>query len=206
MGVSAMGGLQTLHQAAIYSAMPIKPQLILPLFCLASCQDAGAYAEQCHAPLGHWRRQSEGMNHHAIPVHVRLDASGAVKWNGENVTDSKLAAYLETSRQMDPLPFVILTAQAETPCNRVQAVRQLMDRRYCHVGWTCGEGSGNSRDWVQVMDLPPPGELRRLGQQADAVLEAAESCATPSDMELIDGTDGTEPSHYHCRSIVPQRR
>ena len=202
--MSALGGLRTLHLAAIDLGMLPKPLLVLPLVCLASCQDVSAFAEQCPAPLGHWRKQSEGMNHHAIPVHVRLDASGAAKWNGENVTDSKLAAYLETSRQMNPLPFVILSAEAETRCNRVQTVRKLMDRRYCHVRWACGEGSGKSRDWNQVMDLPPPKELRRLGKQADAAREASESCATPSDVEPIEGTDGTAPSHYRCRPIRPK--
>lgn len=72
-------------------------------FLLASCQDAGSYAEQCHASLDHWRKQSEGMNHHAIPIHVRMDAHGVAKWNGEKVTDAKLVAYLGTARQMNPL-------------------------------------------------------------------------------------------------------
>lgn len=81
-----------------------------------------------------------------------------------------------------------------------------MDGEFCHVRWACGEGSGSSRDWDQVMDLPPPGELRRLELQTDAALEASETCATPSDLELIDGTDGTSPNHYRCRPIPPQAR
>lgn len=188
------------------AGMPFKYLVALTAFCLAGCQDAGAYAEHCSAPLAHWRKQSEGMNHHAIPVHVRLDAEGRATWNGKTVTDSELAAYLDTTRPMDPLPFIILSARPETPCNRVEAMRQLMDRHYCQLRRACGEGSGNSRDWDQVMDLPPAPELRRLEQQADAISAAAESCAVPSDMEQIDGTDGTKPSHYRCRPIPAERR
>jgi hypothetical protein len=113
------------------------------------------------------------MNHHAIPVHVRIDALGAVTWNGVPVTDSKLASYLDQSRPMDPLPFVILSAESTTPCDTVHRVRRLMDERYCHLRWVCGEGSGKSEDWDQVMDLPPPEELERLEAIADNAAAAA---------------------------------
>jgi len=186
--------------------MTIMPQLILLALLLAGCQDVGAYGEQCSTPLGHWRKQSEGMNHHAIPNHVRLDSHGAATWNGVGVSDSELSTYLDQSRPMDPLPFMILSAQADTPCDRVRAVRQLMDRRYCSLRWVCGEGSGDSQSWDSVVDLPPPKELRRLEQQADAVLEAADGCAAPSDMEKVDGTDGTKGSHYRCRPITREQR
>ena len=114
------------------------------------------------------------MNHHAIPVHVRLDSHGAVTWNGVVVTDPELGVYLDQSRSMNPLPFVILSAQADAPCDRVQVVRRLMDQRYCNLRWVCGEGSGDSRNWNQVIDLPPPDELRRLEAIADNAAEAAE--------------------------------
>lgn len=172
--MTAMGGLRTLEQAAIGSAMPFKLQLVLPALLLAACQDTGSNGERCSVPLAHWRKQSEGMNHHAIPVHVRLDSLGAATWNGVGVTDSELSTYLDQSRPMDPLPFIILSVQTDTPCDRVLAVRQLMDQRYCHLRWVCGEGSGDSRDWDSVMDLPPPDELRRIEAIADNVAEAAE--------------------------------
>jgi len=186
--------------------MHIKLQLILAALLLAGCQDAGTYGERCSVPLAHWRKQSEGMNHHAIPVHLRLDSLGAAEWNGVVVTDSELSAYLDQSRAITPLPFIILSAQPDTSCDRVRAMRQLMDQRYCHVRWACGEGSASSRDWHEVMDLPPPAEMRRLEEKADAVAEAAEGCATPSDMEQIDGTSGAKPSDYRCRPINPESR
>jgi hypothetical protein len=49
-----------------------------------------------------------------------------------------------------------------------------MDRRYCSLRWVCGEGSGDSKNWEPVMDLPPPDELRRMEAIADNAAEAAE--------------------------------
>ena len=64
-----------------------------------------SYAAECHAPLAHWRKQAEGINHHAMPIHVRLDERGAAYWDGVEVTDAKLTAYLETSRKLNPNHF-----------------------------------------------------------------------------------------------------
>lgn len=202
----ALGGLRTLDPTAMTTAMPFKHLAVLTAFCLLGCQDAGAYAEQCNAPPAHWRKQSEGIGHHAIPIHVRLDAEGRARWNGKTVTHSELATYLDKARPMDPLPFIILSARPETPCDRVEAIRQLMEQHFCQPRKVCGEGSGNSRDWDQGMDLRPTPELRQLERQADAVSEAAERCVMPSDMEKIEGTSGTESSHYRCRPIPPDRR
>jgi hypothetical protein len=47
-------------------------------------------------------------------------------------------------------------------------------------------------------------EVGLIGTQADAVLVAAEKCKAPSDMEQIEGTNGTEPEHYRCRPITPK--
>ena len=154
--------------------MAIKSQLILPALFLVGCQKVGTYGEQCSAPLTHWRKQSEGMNHHAIPVHVRLSSQGAATWNGVAVTDSELGSYLDQSRPIVPLPFIILSAQPDTPCDRVRAVRHLMNQRYCSLRWVCGEGSGDSRNWDSVMDLPSPEERRRLEETADNLAAAAE--------------------------------
>lgn len=154
--------------------MRLRPLFILPFIGLGSCQDAVAYAEQCGAPPAHWRKQSDGINHHAIAFPVQLDAGGGATWNGKAVLDSELAAHLDEVSQFDPLPFVILSARPETPCQRVEAIRRLMNDRYCHLRWVCGEGSGDSKDWEPVMDLPPPEELRRLEALADNIAEAAE--------------------------------
>lgn len=43
--------------------------------------------------------------------------------------------------------------------------------------------------------------VKALGLQADAALEAAHKCPVPSDIERIDGKDGTKPEHYRCRPI-----
>ena len=51
------------------------------------------------------------------------------------------------------------------------------------------------------MDLPPPKELHRLEDQVDAMTEAAKSCATPSNMELIQGRTGNAPADYRCPLI-----
>jgi biopolymer transport protein ExbD len=204
--VASLGGLRTLAPTAMTTAMPFKHLVALTAFCLASYQNAGADAEQCSAPPAHWRKQSEGMGHHAIPIHVRLDAEGQAGWNGKTVMDSELAAYLDKARPMEPSPFVILSAQPETSCNRVEAMRRVLEQHYCQLRSVCGEGSGNSRDWDQGMDLRPTPELRQLEQKADAMSEAAERCVVPSAMDKIEGTSGTEPAHYRCRPIPPERR
>lgn len=176
--------------------MGYRQGLLVSLLLTAGCQDVGTYGKRCSAPLAHWRKQSEGINHHAISAHVRLASNGSITWNGLKVTQSKLSTLLDESRSMNPSPFIILSAEADTACNRVRAIRTLMDARYCSRHWACGEGSRRSKDWDPIMDLPPPAELDRLGKQADAASRAADSCPTRSDLGRVEGTDGTEPSHY----------
>lgn len=88
------------------------------------------------------------MGHHAIPVRIRVNARGEISWNGVAVDKRTFTRYLEEARPLDPLPFLILSADGRAPCDRVKQVRNLMDERYCKLRWACGEGEG---DWQQRM-------------------------------------------------------
>ena len=142
------------------------------LALLPSCEKPRTYADQCSTPLPHWRKPSEGMNHHAFPNRVRLDKSGNIYWNGVLIDEPTLDQYMEQQSALNPVPFPMLLADAEAPCGSVERVRTLMDQRLCNIRWACGEGDGA---WEPRMDLPPPDELRRIGEIADDALEAAEN-------------------------------
>lgn len=144
---------------------------VLVLLALPGCNPVATYDANCSVPLPHWRKQSDGMNHHAVPMHIRLDEKGRANFAGQDVTDAELADVLDKAKPLRPEPFMILSAQPHTPCKRVRAIRQLMDQRYCNRKWACGEGSGVSRDWNPVMDLPSPDALRELDAIADNLVE-----------------------------------
>jgi hypothetical protein len=146
--------------------------LALAAFVISGgCANDGTYAAQCSAALAHWRKPSEGMNHHAIPNRIRLDGQGKLYWNRVPIDESTLALYMDQSRPLNPLPFLILSPDEDAPCAAVSRVRALMNERYCNLRWACGEGHGK---WESTMDLPSSEELRRIGAIADNALEAAE--------------------------------
>jgi biopolymer transport protein ExbD len=82
-------------------------------------------------------------------LHVGINGSGGITWNNQAVNERTLARYLDVSRQMNPLPFLILKADADAPCAAVEQVRALMGQRFCKSQVSsCGEGDG---EWLERM-------------------------------------------------------
>jgi hypothetical protein len=171
-----MGGKRTLPWLPSSRTLPVMAHrscMVIPLLALLlNCDTPRTYAKQCSAPLPHWRKPSEGMNHHAVPIRVRLDQSGTIFWNGTGIDERTLGHYMEESGRLNPVPFPLLLPDAGAPCRSVQRVRALMDERLCNIRWACGEGHGA---WQSRMDLPPPDELRRIEEIADHAADAAEN-------------------------------
>ena len=156
-----MGGKRPLRAAAVddrSSAMKIV-LLALTFPLLASCSPAKeTYAESCSKPLDHWRTERDGLVHLSPVLAFSVDEDGLLKervGSSERViSDSDLAEIASEASSLSPFPQFVLEVEPNAPCDRVEAVRTIMNRSdICRDETSlCSEGS-NWENWTETDEL-----------------------------------------------------
>lgn len=122
----------------------LDPIALLMVCLIAACSEAPKnYAESCSVPLDHWGKQRIAHLRDVQPVYVRAD--GSIIWNRDVIPDAALRRHMMRASVMDPAPQVVLQVAPTAPCERVKAVRSMMDEApLCKAPHSlCSEGS----DW-----------------------------------------------------------
>lgn len=93
------------------------------------------YARACHTPLPHWRTESDRLDHEGWFHELRIDAQGRLLEDGEtHISDAHLADRIRQWESLQPIPQVIVNPDPAAPCDRVQAVRAMLDAsRLCRA-------------------------------------------------------------------------
>lgn len=122
------------------------PIALLMLGPIAGCSEPPkTYAASCSVPPGHWGERRIAHLRAVQPVYVGPD--GALLWNRSVITDAVLRRHMMQASAMDPAPQVVLQVAPTAPCDRVRAVRSIMDDAPLCKGphSLCSEGSAWKR-------------------------------------------------------------
>lgn len=106
------------------------------------------YAANCSTPLPHWGREQDGIGDLRFVQPVYVGSDGSILWNKALITDATLRDYVAKMSVMDPYPQVVLEVAPAAACQRVVAVRKIIDAApFCHGPRSlCSEGS-NWKQW-----------------------------------------------------------
>ena len=127
--------------------MRIYPTLAILLFAgiftVGCSQSPQTYAANCATPLKHWRTEKDGIGHQRFVQPVYLASDGSIMWNEGIISDAVLTRYMAKMSAMNPEPQVILEVAPAAQCNRVEAVRNIMNaapickglHSLCSEGW-----------------------------------------------------------------------
>lgn len=108
------------------------------------------YAANCSTPLPHWGREKDGIGHLRTVQPIYIGSDGSTLWNKAAISDDTFRRYVMTMSDMNPEPQAILEVAPTAACDRVEAVRMIMDatplcsgpRSLCSEGW-------NWRQWPE---------------------------------------------------------
>ena len=127
--------------------------LVFLLAPLASGCDRAleTYAADCSTPLPHWGREKDGVGHLRLVQPVYLGSDGSILWNKAIISDTMLRRYMSQMSIMNPEPQAVLDVAPAAACNRVRAVRAIMNaapmckgpHSLCSEGW-------NWRQWPEL--------------------------------------------------------
>jgi hypothetical protein len=109
------------------------------------------YAASCSTPLAHWGREKDGVGHLRVVQPVYVGSDGSILWNKAVISDTTLRRYMYQMSSLNPNPQAVLDASPSASCNRVGAVRAIMDaapmckgpHSLCSEGW-------NWRQWPEL--------------------------------------------------------
>jgi hypothetical protein len=109
------------------------------------------YASSCSAPREHWGREKDGIGHLRTVQPIYVASDGSTLWNKVVVSDATLRHYMSVMSAMNPEPQAVLDIAPTAACNRVEAVRTIMDaapmckgpQSLCSEGW-------NWRQWPEL--------------------------------------------------------
>jgi hypothetical protein len=118
--------------------------------CIGCSRPSQTYSAACSAPLSHWATEKNGIGHHLPVMPVYVGSDGTVLWNKSAISDAQLRKYMVDLSTMNPVPQVILEVSPSTSCDRVRAIRLIMDAApmckgtysHCSEGW-------NWKQWPQ---------------------------------------------------------
>jgi hypothetical protein len=107
--------------------------LLLASGCAQEAQKA------CSPPRSTWAKpRSFGL---VVLNKVALDRTGALYWNGKPISAPALEKYLALQPTLDPEPWIFLETEMGAPCDRLDAVRDQVERyMHCSEGGRCNEG------------------------------------------------------------------
>lgn len=108
------------------------------------------YAAACSTPLAHWGRERDGIGHLRMVQPVYIASDGSILWNKAVISDNKLRHYMSEMSKLNPEPQAVLDVSPAATCNRVEAVRTIMDAApMCKGPYSlCSEG-WNWRQWSE---------------------------------------------------------
>ena len=109
------------------------------------------YASSCSTPREHWGREKDGIGHLRTVQPIYVASDGSTLWNKTVISDASLRRYMAIMSEMNPEPQAVLDVAPTAPCNRVEAVRAIMDaaplcegpQSLCSEGW-------NWRQWPEL--------------------------------------------------------
>jgi hypothetical protein len=109
------------------------------------------YASSCSVPREHWGREKDGIGHLRTVQPIYVASDGSTLWNKVVISDVTLQHYMSVMSDMNPEPQVVLDIAPTAACNRVEAVRTIMDaapmckrpHSLCSEGW-------NWRQWPEL--------------------------------------------------------
>jgi hypothetical protein len=116
---------------------------------LAACDGKPrTYAASCSSPLSNWRTEKDGIGHLNVVTPVYVGSDGSVLWNKVAVSDTQLRNYMVELSGLNPVPQVVLEVSPSVSCDRVVAIRAIMDATpACNAQYShCSEG-WNWKEW-----------------------------------------------------------
>jgi hypothetical protein len=128
--------------------------MLLPIACaLSACADAEPRA--CKPARAHWQQPHNFDGLDTFKNDVSITRDGAVYWNGQRISDTKLIDYLKASHQIVPEPEVFLHAEMGVSCAKLEKVRDWMEQSLECKGAFSSCAEGIKEVW---RELPtPPG-------------------------------------------------
>lgn len=104
----------------------LKPTLLLACVTATGCATA-SLASSCPAPLLNWSTATAAPERVRQQMNILRVNGDRLLWNGEEASEGDIREYLGIiSRLMNPQPLMILSYSRETPCERVQRARSLI--------------------------------------------------------------------------------
>lgn len=128
-------------------AMVIRPTRLIALalfLATLGCEKApGTYAANCATPPENWGREKDGIGHLRTVQPIDVASDGSVIWNANLISDATLRRYMLRMSAMNPEPQVVLNVSPAAACDRVRAIRAIMDaapickepHSLCSEGW-----------------------------------------------------------------------
>jgi biopolymer transport protein ExbD len=109
------------------------------------------YAANCSTPHAHWGREKDGIGHLRTVQPIYIGADGSTLWNRVAISDATLRRYMAQMSSMNPEPQAVLDVAPAVDCDRVEAVRTIMDAAPLCKGPNslCSEG-GNWKQWPEL--------------------------------------------------------
>jgi hypothetical protein len=132
--------------AHLWHALPMRSHALLPLALVAligsGCSKTTETERACTSPRVHWQHPhfTGGLDRPRFSIDI--DHDGIIYADGDRLSLAKLAEPLGTIGKLDdPTPDVVLQTEMGAPCDTVEAVRELMDRKLnCKKSDMCAEG------------------------------------------------------------------
>jgi len=114
-------------------------------------QTPKTYASNCSTPLKNWGREKDGIGHLRVVQPIYVASDGSTLWNKVVISDATLRYYMAKMSAMAPEPQIVLDIAPTASCDRVKAVRTIMDaaplcngpHSLCSEGW-------NWRQWPEL--------------------------------------------------------
>jgi hypothetical protein len=122
---------------------------VLLIAGLSACKETPqTYASSCSIPLSKWRTEKDGIRHLAVVMPVYVGSDGSVLWSKAAISDAQLRKYMLELGGLNPVPQVVLEVSPSASCERVRAIRAIMDATpVCQNQYTrCSEG-WNWKQW-----------------------------------------------------------
>jgi hypothetical protein len=128
------------------TALSLTFALVTPL---VGCNKAPqTYSAACSTPLRNWTTERNGIGHLLPVMPVYVGSDGTVLWSKDAISDAQLRKYMVAASELNPVPQVVLEVSPSAQCDRVKAIRAIMDAApMCKGPYSrCSEG-WNWQEW-----------------------------------------------------------
>ena len=123
---------------------------LLATFASGCDRTPTTYAANCSTPLSQWGRERNGFGDLRMVQPVYVGSDGSILWNKALISDATLGRYMSRTSVMNPEPQAVLDISPAAACDRVKAVRAIMDaapmcrgpHSLCSEGWAWQQWPG----------------------------------------------------------------